>query len=101
MVNSHFSGHFFLDILSDRKESNKQWVQLAHGFIRSRLMSMWCLPVYLLLDCSGVHGRPGHRGSHVRGVQILASQLPHNPQALESAYLSVITFARTANRLCP
>ena len=49
------------------------------------------LPVYLLLDCSG--SMMGEPIEAVRqGVKALLSELKGDPQALETAYLSVITF---------
>ncbi|MBQ4310052.1 MAG: VWA domain-containing protein, partial [Oscillospiraceae bacterium] len=53
------------------------------------------LPVYLLLDTSG--SMTGDPIEAVRqGVKALVSELRGDPQALETAYLSVITFASTA-----
>lgn len=50
------------------------------------------LPVYLLLDVSGsMMGEPITAVQN--GVQTLVSALNGDPQALESAYLSVITFS--------
>ena len=50
------------------------------------------LPVYLLLDCSG--SMMGEPIEAVRqGIKALLSELRGDPQALETAYLSVITFA--------
>jgi uncharacterized protein YegL len=58
------------------------------------------LPVYLLLDCSG--SMSGDPIEAVRqGVRMLVSDLRGNPQALETAYLSVITFASSAQQVCP
>ena len=55
------------------------------------------LPVYLLLDCSG--SMMGEPIEAVRqGVKALLSELRGDPQALETAYLSVITFASTAQQ---
>ncbi len=49
------------------------------------------LPVYLLLDCSG--SMMGEPIEAVRqGIKALLSELRGDPQALETAYLSVITF---------
>ena len=49
------------------------------------------LPVYLLLDVSGsMAGDPIEAVKH--GVRALISELRGDPQALETAYLSVITF---------
>ena len=58
------------------------------------------LPVYLLLDCSG--SMLGEPIEAVRqGVKALLSELRGDPQALETAYLSVITFASTAQQVTP
>jgi len=58
------------------------------------------LPVYLLLDCStSMSGEPIEA---VRtGVKALVADLKTDPQALETAYLSVITFDSTAQQVCP
>lgn len=56
------------------------------------------LPVYLLLDCSG--SMMGEPIEAVRqGVKALLSELRGDPQALETAYLSVITFATQAKQV--
>lgn len=58
------------------------------------------LPVYLLLDVSGsMTGEP--ITSVQNGVQIMVSALMGDPQALESAYLSVITFSNSAEQIVP
>ena len=58
------------------------------------------LPVYLLLDTSGsMHGEPIEAVNN--GVQMMISQLRQNPQAIESAYLSIITFDTTAKQIIP
>ncbi len=58
------------------------------------------LPVYLLLDCSGsMSGEPIEAVKS--GMQMLLSGLRQDPQALESAYLSVITFDSSAKQLVP
>ncbi len=58
------------------------------------------LPVYLLLDCSG--SMSGEPIEAVRqGVRMLISDLRGNPQALETAFLSVITFSSSAQQLSP
>lgn len=58
------------------------------------------LPVYLLLDTSGsMTGEPIE--SVKNGVQILVSALRQDPYALETAYLSIITFDSTATQLMP
>lgn len=58
------------------------------------------LPVYLLLDCSG--SMMGEPIEAVRqGVKALLSELKGDPQALETAYLSVITFDSAARQVAP
>lgn len=58
------------------------------------------LPVYLLLDCSG--SMMGEPIEAVRqGIKALISELRGNPQALETAYLSVITFDSSARQVTP
>ena len=58
------------------------------------------LPVYLLLDTSGsMSGEPIQAVEN--GMQMLVSALRQDPQALESAYLSVITFDSNASQIVP
>lgn len=58
------------------------------------------LPVYLLLDTSGsMSGEPIE--SVKNGVQIMISSLRQNPQAIETAFLSIITFDSTAQQIIP
>lgn len=58
------------------------------------------LPVYLLLDTSGSMG--GEPIEAVKnGVQVLISTLRQDPYALETAFLSVITFDSTARQIIP
>ncbi|MBQ7561020.1 MAG: VWA domain-containing protein [Synergistaceae bacterium] len=58
------------------------------------------LPVYLLLDCSGsMLGAPIEAVK--QGIKTLLSELKGDPQALETAYLSVITFESTAQQVVP
>lgn len=58
------------------------------------------LPVYLLLDCSGsMLGEPIEAVK--QGVKTLLSELRSDPQALETAYLSVITFDSSARQTVP
>lgn len=58
------------------------------------------LPVYLLLDTSGSMG--GEPIESVKnGVQVMISSLRQNPQAIETAYLSVITFDSAAKQIIP
>ena len=50
------------------------------------------LPVYLVLDCSGsMTGEPIEACR--QGLKALLADLRSDPQALETAYLSVITFS--------
>lgn len=58
------------------------------------------LPVYLVLDCSGsMTGEPIEAVKN--GMQMLISALRQDPQALESAFLSVITFDSNARQAVP
>ena len=58
------------------------------------------LPIYLILDCSGsMSGEPIEATR--QGVRALLADLRSDPQALETAYLSVITFNSSAQQLCP
>src|SRR5258706_11847909 len=58
------------------------------------------LPVYLLLDCSGsMHGDPIEAVK--MGLRQLRADLQSDPQALESVWLSVITFESTAKQVVP
>lgn len=58
------------------------------------------LPVYLLLDCSGsMFGEPIEAVKN--GVQVLVSTLRQDPYALETAYLSIITFDSSAHQVSP
>mgnify|MGYP001605993519 FL=1 len=58
------------------------------------------LPVYLLLDTSGsMSGEPIEAVKN--GVQMLVAALRQDPYALETAYLSVITFDSNAKQVVP
>lgn len=58
------------------------------------------LPVYLLLDCSGsMSGEPIEAVKE--GIRSLVTDLKSDPQALETAYLSVITFNSKAEQVMP
>jgi uncharacterized protein YegL len=58
------------------------------------------LPVYLLLDRSGsMTGDPIVAVN--QGTQTLVQELKNNPQALETAWVSVITFGGIAEQLIP
>lgn len=58
------------------------------------------LPVYLLLDTSGsMSGEPIEAVKN--GVQVLISTLMQDPYALETAYISIITFDNQAKQIVP
>ena len=58
------------------------------------------LPVYLVLDCSGsMAGEPIE--SVRQGIRALLADLRSDPLSLETVYLSVITFASSAEQVCP
>ena len=58
------------------------------------------LPVYLVLDCSG--SMTGAPIEAVRqGMKTLLGELKSDPQALETVFLSVITFDSTARQVNP
>ncbi len=58
------------------------------------------LPVYLLLDCSGsMAGEP--IAAMDMGLKTLISDLKNDPQALETVWLSVITFASDVQQIMP
>lgn len=58
------------------------------------------LPVYLLIDTSGsMCGEPIEAVKS--GIQVLVSTLRQDPYALETAFLSVITFDTSAKQLSP
>src|SRR3954463_13936238 len=67
---------------------------------RVATMSDRRLPVYLVIDCSESMAGPAIEAVN-RGLQMLVGELRGNPLALESAYLSVITFARHARQDVP
>lgn len=58
------------------------------------------LPVYLLLDTSGsMTGEPIEAVKN--GVQMMIHSLRQNPQAIETAYVSIITFDSDARQIVP
>jgi uncharacterized protein YegL len=58
------------------------------------------LPVYLLLDTSGsMTGEPIEAVKN--GVQMMLHSLRQNPQAIETAYVSIITFNSEAKQIVP
>lgn len=63
-------------------------------------MSVRRLPVYLLLDCSS--SMTGQPIEQVRqGLRALLDDLSTEPMAIETVYLSVITFDSTAQQVIP
>lgn len=58
------------------------------------------LPIYLLLDCSESMAGPAIDALNT-GVHLLLEELMKNPLALETAYLSIITFSREARQIIP
>lgn len=58
------------------------------------------LPVYLLLDTSAsMKGEPIE--ALKKGIDTMIKALRQNPQAIESVYISIITFSNTAQVLVP
>ena len=58
------------------------------------------LPVYLVIDTSGsMYGEPIE--SVKNGIDLLVSSLRQDPHALETAYLSIITFDTNAQQVVP
>ena len=58
------------------------------------------LPIYLLLDTSGsMTGEPIEAVKN--GVQMMVHSLRQNPQAIETAFVSIITFDSEAKQLIP
>lgn len=58
------------------------------------------LPVYVLLDTSGsMMGEPIEAVKN--GMQLMLSSLRQNPQAIETAFLSIITFDSTVQQVVP
>lgn len=63
-------------------------------------MSVRRLPVYILADCSGsMSGDPIEQVK--QGIRTLHDNLMGDPSALETTYLSVITFDSSARQLMP
>lgn len=63
-------------------------------------MSIRRLPVYLLLDTSG--SMRGERIEAVRnGLQVMVSKLRQDPFALETVYISIITFDKEVKQVVP
>lgn len=58
------------------------------------------LPVYLLLDISGSMSGDGIEAVN-QGVQLLLTELKNDPMALETAWISCITFADDAKEILP
>ena len=61
---------------------------------------MWRLPIYILIDTSG-----SMRGEPIESVKVgltdFIATLRNNPYALETAYISIITYAREAKQILP
>jgi uncharacterized protein YegL len=69
-------------------------------FSEDTLVSTRRLPIYLLVDCS--ESMAGEAIEDVsRGLDTMIQQLQSDPHALETAWLSVITFSRTAQQVVP
>ena len=82
-----------INIVADKVDLYKKGESAMSNLIRR-------LPVYLLVDCSG--SMSGEPIEAVRqGIDTLISDLSSEPQALETAYLSVITFDSTAQQVVP
>jgi len=58
------------------------------------------LPVYLVLDCSESMVGEGIEAVQ-NGVESLVKELNQEPQALETAWLSIITFSNSAEQIVP
>ncbi len=58
------------------------------------------LPVYLVIDCSESMAGPAIEEVQA-GLQAMLSSLLQDPMALETVYISVITFAREARQILP
>ncbi|MBC7910076.1 MAG: VWA domain-containing protein [Pyrinomonadaceae bacterium] len=58
------------------------------------------LPVYLLIDCSESMAGDGFTAVN-QGLAAMIGQLRGNPMALESAFISLITFASSAQQVVP
>ncbi|OAD22504.1 Tellurite resistance, TerY [Candidatus Thiomargarita nelsonii] len=68
--------------------------------LKEPLMSLRRLPVYLLLDCSSsMRGQPIEQVK--QGLRALLDDLSSEPMAIETVYLSVITFHNTAQQVIP
>lgn len=70
-----------------------------HVIIQRQSMSRR-LPVYLILDTSHSMGGEPIRNVH-DGIQMLVNALMDNPDALETAYLSIIAFSTHAEQILP
>ena len=69
--------------------------QDSHDFMRANQLRH--LPVYLLLDCSGsMSGDPITAVNE--GVTMIRRELVNDPQALETVYISIITFSSRADQ---
>jgi uncharacterized protein YegL len=73
---------------------------LTLNFKPANILNMRRLPVYLLLDTSGsMTGEPIEAVKN--GVQVMISSLRQNPQAIETAFISIITFDSVAKQVVP
>lgn len=63
-------------------------------------MSLRRLPIYLLLDCSESMAGDAIKELE-RGIRGMVDHLQGDPHAIETAFLSVITFAGTAQQITP
>lgn len=90
-----------------RTDATHQFGRFGYAFSTSPLPNipiikslMRRLPVYLVIDTSGsMTGEPIEAVKN--GVQLLVSALRQDPYALETAYLSVITFGSNASQTIP
>ena len=88
----------FCEQRGDQRFAGKSLVSAL--FTEAEAHSMRRLPIYLLVDCSGsMSGDPIE--SVKQGIRVLHSTLMGDPSAVESAYLSVITFDSGARQLAP
>jgi len=76
---------------------SRQWVDKMNN---EDSITIRRLPVYLLVDCSGsMAGEP--IAAMEMGIRALLSELKNDPQAMETVWLSVITFSSTAEQVVP
>ncbi len=58
------------------------------------------LPIYLLVDCSESMVGPPHEAL-IQGIGLLVSELRRDPVAIETAWISLLTFGRGARTIVP